>query len=57
MNRPRVIETLYRHPAASRFELANRTGLSRAAVCGLPAVWPGEHVGAVFQFFQLAAGA
>jgi predicted NBD/HSP70 family sugar kinase len=35
MNRLRVLETLYRHPATSRFELAHRTGLSRATVSSL----------------------
>lgn len=35
LNRLRVIEALYRHPAASRTELARRTGLSRATVTGL----------------------
>ena len=34
-NRLRVLETLYRHPAISRIELANRTGLSRATVSSL----------------------
>src|SRR5580765_3140513 len=35
MNRLRVIETLYREPATSRFDLARRTGLSRATVSSL----------------------
>jgi predicted NBD/HSP70 family sugar kinase len=35
MNRLRAIETLYRHPATSRSELARRTGLSRATVSTL----------------------
>ncbi len=35
MNRLSVIETLYQHPATSRFELARRTGLSRATVSNL----------------------
>ena len=35
MNRLRVIETLYREPATSRFDLATRTGLSRATVSSL----------------------
>jgi predicted NBD/HSP70 family sugar kinase len=35
LNRFRVIETLYRYPEATRFELAHRTGLSRATVSNL----------------------
>jgi predicted NBD/HSP70 family sugar kinase len=35
LNRLRVIEALYRHPATSRMELARRTGLSRATVSSL----------------------
>jgi predicted NBD/HSP70 family sugar kinase len=35
LNRFRVIETLYRHPATSRAELARRTGLSRPTVSAL----------------------
>jgi predicted NBD/HSP70 family sugar kinase len=32
LNRLRVIESIYRHPAVSRAEIARRTGLSRATV-------------------------
>ena len=35
MNRLRVIEMLYRHPASSRTDLARMTGLSRATVSAL----------------------
>jgi predicted NBD/HSP70 family sugar kinase/DNA-binding transcriptional ArsR family regulator len=35
LNRLRVIETLYRHPATSRVELTRHTGLSRATVSNL----------------------
>jgi predicted NBD/HSP70 family sugar kinase len=35
LNRLRVIETLYRHPETTRFELAHRTGLSRATIAKL----------------------
>src|ERR1043166_8085990 len=35
MNRLRVIETLYRDPGTSRFDLATSTGLSRATVSSL----------------------
>jgi len=35
MNRLRVLETLYRSPGTSRFDLARQTGLSRATVSSL----------------------
>lgn len=35
MSRLRVLETLYRHPASSRADLARRTGLSRATISAL----------------------
>ncbi|HEV3312630.1 MAG TPA: ROK family transcriptional regulator, partial [Chloroflexota bacterium] len=35
MNRLRVIEALYRYPATSKSDLANRTGLSRSTISSL----------------------